>query len=284
MATPPVSTSTLSGPQKDAFAYLSSLFASYGLASLAPVIKDYLIQGYSGDTIQLLLPETKEYKERFAANDTRIKNGLAALPPAQYIASENQYRNVLRSYGLPQGFYDDTSDYRKFLESDVSPSELETRVQAAKATVLSDNPTVRDTYNQWYASGLNQGDAIAAVLDPERALPGLQKKVTAAQLGGAASMQHLSLDQSRAEQLANMGVSGDNAVQQFGQVADIQHNAGAIAHRYGLDYQGQQDAENAVFLNDANATQRIKKLGQRETAEFGGRGVGDSRSLGKSNY
>jgi hypothetical protein len=274
----------LSGAQRDAFLALENLFKSYGLESLVDNIKQYVIQGYSADTIQILLTESKEYKERFAANEARRKAGLRVLSPAEYIQTENQYQNMMRAYGLPRGFYDSRDDFRKFLENDVAPAELEQRVQAARATVLSDDEMTRQTYKNWYAAGLNEGDAIAAILDPNRALPEIEKKARAAALGSAASRQGVGTTASRAEELAGLGVSAEDAMRGYGQVADIQRNAGTVASRYGMEYQGQRDAEDAVFLNNAAAAQRIKKLGQREAAEFGGRGVGDSRSLGRGSY
>ncbi len=277
-------TDALSGAQKDAFVALESLFNSYGLGSLTDNIKNYVIQGYSADTIQILLTESKEYQERFAANKERKKKGLRVLSPAEYVQTENQYRNMFRAYGLPTGFYDQQSDYEKFLENDVAPTELENRVQMARSTVLSDDELTRATYKNWYASGLSEGDAIAAILDPNRALPDIEKKAKAAALGASANRQGLSSTATRAEELAGLGVTADQAMKGYGTVADLQRNAGSIAGRYGLDYQGQEDAENAVFLNDAAATNRIKKLGQREAAEFGSRGAGDSRSLGRGSY
>lgn len=276
----------LSGVQRDAFEALRSLFASYGLESLTDNIKNYVIQGYSADTIQILLQDSKEYKERFAANEARRKKGFRVLSPAEYIETEKAYERMLFNAGLPKGFYDSKDDYRKFLENDASPVELEQRIAVAKAAVQSDNPYIRDTYKAWYAAGLSEGDAIAAVLDPVMGGGLAEKKMraTVAALGGAAQQQGVGTSFARAEQLANLGVSAESAQQGFGQVAQIQRNAGNIASRYGLEYNGQADAENAVFLNDASAANRIKKLGQRESAEFGGRGVGDSRSLGNRNY
>lgn len=268
----------------DALKLIQSQFEQDGLGDFSSVIYDWLVQGYTSQEISIMLPDTEVYKTRFKANEQRKKKGLRVLSPREYIETENAYKSMMRTYGLPKGFYDQQSDFQKFLENDVSPQEMDQRIQGARASVISDNPAIRDTYKAWYAQGLSEGDAIAAVLDPTKALPDLERKAKAAALGGAASQQGVGIDKTRAEYLANMGVNPQNAMQGFGQVADIQRNAGTIASRYGMDYAGQQDAENAVFLNDASATDRIKKLGQRESATFGGRGVGDSRSLGKSNY
>src|SRR5690242_18300662 len=116
---------------QDAFAYLSSIFASYGLSSLAPAIKNFLTQGYGTDTVALLLQETPEYKQRFAANDARIKAGLPALSPAEYLSVESAYRQVMSAAGVPKGFYDQPSDFQKWIADDVSPTEIKGRVDAA---------------------------------------------------------------------------------------------------------------------------------------------------------
>lgn len=282
--TPKPKPSTPVKQKVDANKLIQQQFEQEGLGDFASVIYDWLVQGYTPQEVQIMLPDTQVYKERFKANDQRKKKGLRVLSPAEYIANENAYKNMMRTYGLPKGFYDQQSDFQRFLENDVSPQEMDSRIQAAKATVISDNPTIRETYRAWYAQGLSEGDAIAAVLDPTKALPELEKKARAAALGGAASQQGVGIDRDRAEYLASMGAQGQNALQGFGQVADIQRNAGTLASRYGMEYGGQSDAEDAVFLNDSSATNRIKKLGQRESEQFGGRGVGDSRSLGGRSF
>src|SRR5581483_4049481 len=77
-----------SGVDPNAFAQLQATFDSYGLSSLVPDIKNYLQQGYTNDTISLLLQQTDAYKQRFAGNTLRAKNGLAVLSPADYLSLE----------------------------------------------------------------------------------------------------------------------------------------------------------------------------------------------------
>jgi hypothetical protein len=279
----------MTGAQRNAFELLNSTLRTAGftgddLKQLSAQVQDYLIQGYENATISVLLMESEPYKRRFKGNEERKKKGLPVLSPADYIGIETEFKNMFRQYGLPKDMFDSNEDLTKYISANVSADEMQDRLNIARSSVRSDDPAVRDTYRKWYAAGLNEGDALAAVLNPDKALPELERKARAAMFGGAASSQGLGLDQSRAEALANMGVNAENARQGFGQVADLQRNAGSIAGRYGLDYQGQEDAENAVFLNDAAATNRIKKLGQREAAEFGSRGAGDSRSISRGSY
>lgn len=273
----------LSGENRDIYAALSGLFASYGLGSFSTKIKDYLIQGYSQDTIAILLQETPEYKERFKALELRRKAGLPSITPGDYIRLENEYKNIFRQNGIPDSVFDTQDELDTYIANDVSVAEMTDRVNLARQSIMSDNPLVRSTYQAWYAAGLNEGDAIAMVLAPDKALPELQRKARAAALGAAATQQGVGVAQTRAEELANLGVGVEQAMQGFGQVAEIDRTAGNLASRYKLDY-SRADAENATFLDNSDAKNKIRKLGQRESAEFAGRGIGDSRSLGKGSY
>ena len=69
----------LTGADRDAAVALTNLFRQYGLESLAPRIVDFIKQGYGPDVITIMLQETPEYKQRFAANDKRVAAGLPAL-------------------------------------------------------------------------------------------------------------------------------------------------------------------------------------------------------------
>jgi hypothetical protein len=98
---------------------------------------------------------------------------LAQLSPADYINTETAYKQVLQQYGLPAGFYDSPSDLNDFIAKDVSPSELNTRAQAAQQVWLSNDDAAKDTWRSWY--GLSDGAAIASILDPKTALPIVQR-------------------------------------------------------------------------------------------------------------
>ena len=96
--------------------YTTQMFNNYGLGTLAPKITEYVQQGFSPDTVTLKLQETPEYKQRFAGNESRRKSGLSVLSPKEYLATEDAYRQIMRSTGLPKGFYDSPDDFSKFIE------------------------------------------------------------------------------------------------------------------------------------------------------------------------
>lgn len=268
----------LSGDKRDAAVALTALFKSYGLESLAPKIIDYIKKGFSSDTISVLLQDTQEYKQRFAANEARKKIGLPVLSPAEYIATERSYRDVMHSAGLPSGFYDQSSDFEKFLAQDVSPSELKQRVDTAANVVNQADPSTLDYIKKFYTTG----DIIAYALDPTRAAPLIEKQYQAAQVAGAASNQGVSVDKATAERLAALGVTQDAARQGFGTIGSELGTVNKLDSIYGGDVT-QGDLVSAVFEDNANAKTKVKRLASKERASFSGSGGQSKSSLSKSD-
>lgn len=255
----------LTGAQRDAAVALRDLFTSYGLGSLVPDIVNFIKQGYSADTITILLQDTKAYNERFAANNVRRAKGLPVLSPAEYIATEDAYRQTLQKWGMPSGFYDSTQDFQKFLENDMSPVELDQRAQAASDFMNQADSAQMAYYKQFYTSG----DLVAFALDPKRAAPLVGKAFAAARIGGAAQEQGIGIDSGTADSLAGLGVSDQQARSGFSQIAQMQQPLNKLGSIYG-DSISQSDLINATFAGDGNTENRIKKLASQERAAFGG--------------
>lgn len=260
----------LTGTNRDAFMALETLFKTYGLGSLAGKIYGYVKNGYSSDTISILLQDTPEYKQRFAANEARQKAGLPVLSPADYINTENAYRQILNQSGLPSGFYDSPSDFTDWLSKDVSPTEIKSRVDlATQATALA-NPFLKKALNQM---GIDDGHMAAYFLDDKKSLPLLQKAASTAAIGGAALEQGLTFNQSYAEQLATSGITAAQARQGFSQVAQELGTMQNLGQMYGQQYTQQTGAE-AVFGTSAQASaERAGLLGQERGAFQGQSGT-----------
>uniref|UniRef100_A0AAU7GXW3 Tape measure protein n=1 Tax=Streptomyces phage Abafar TaxID=3158855 RepID=A0AAU7GXW3_9CAUD len=263
----------LTGENRDAFMALNSLFKQYGLESLAGKIYEYVKNGYGADTISILLQDTPEYKKRFAANEARLKAGLSVLSPAEYIAVENSYRQIMRQSGLPVGFYDSNDDFTNWISSDMSPTELQGRVDlATQATALA-NPAYKAALKQM---GLDDGQLAAYFLDPDRALPILQKSAATAAIGAEALQRGLAFDQQYASELATAGVSRDQAAQGYAKIADEFSDLGTLAQIYGGQWT-QRMAEEDVFVGGTGASQQREKLIGRERGSFSG-GTGGARA------
>lgn len=282
--------SSLQGAQRDAFVALQTEFNQYGLGTLAPKIFDFIKQGYSADTISLLLQETPEYKQRFIANEARRKAGLAVLPPSQYLATEAAYRQVLQAAGMPKGFYDTPADFSEWISKDVSPTEIKSRVDEANA-VINGSPQVKQAMQQMF--GVTQGELAAYFLDPTRAEPILQKREQAAEIAAAGLQRGFGLSQY-AEQFAAQGITGAQAQQGYSQIAQEFRPMQELAQIYGTSWT-QGEAELSVFApgtmgaggmqqpGTESASQKQRRLASQERAAFSGRGgVGSPGSLGQA--
>ena len=266
----------LQAERVSAFNILKEQFSQYGLGSLVDGIKNLLVDGTPASEFAIRLRETPEYKARFAANDKRIQAGLSALSPAEYVALEDQYQNIMRNYGLPATYYSKDAmgtqaGFQKLLANDVSASELEDRIATAQQRVLNTNPEVLRALRQFYPD-LNNADILAYTLDPQNALANIKRKVTAAEIGGAALGQGLSTSQLDAEGLAGYGITKQQAEAGYGQIADYLPTAQKLASIYQEQPYTQQQAEQEIFnlAGSAEASKKRKKLAAAEQATFSG--------------
>ena len=264
-----------------AFNILKEQFSQYGLGSLVDGIKNLLEDGTPSSEFALRLRQTPEYKTRFKANEARIAAGLTALSPSEYVGLEDKYQEVMRNYGLPASYYTpDTTGrqvgFEKLIANDVSNSELEDRIATAQQRVLNTNPEVLKALRQFYPD-LGNADILAYTLDPQNALANIKRKVTAAEIGGAALAQGLQANGGTAESLAGLGITKAQAQQGYTDVAGMVPRGSQLADIYGQTPYNQGTAEAEVFntAGAADAAAKRKKLTALETASFSGQsGVG----------
>ena len=262
--------------RQSAYDLLLSQFNQYGLGSLVEGIKGLVQENISPSEFAIRLRQTPEYQKRFAANAARIKNGLSALSEGEYIALEDQYQNIMRNYGLPESYYAKGTTgrqegFEKFIAGDVSPDELENRISIAQTRVVNAPPLVKEALKQFYPD-IKDADILAYTLDPSKGLEDIKRKVTAAEIGGAAMGQGLGTSSSRAEELARFGVTGETARQGYQTVAELAPRGSQLAAIYGQDAYGQAEAEQEVFglTGAAAAGQKRKKLSELERSAFSG--------------
>lgn len=270
----------LTGSQRDAYAAIQDMLKQYGLDTLAPKILQFVRNGYASDTIAYELQQTSEWKKRFAANETRVKKGLPVLSPQEYIATERAYRQIMSQAGVPAGFYDSTNDFQKFLENDLSPQEIQNRVQAATDFVNRKDPKELAAMRKFYTSG----DLIAYALDPNRAAPLVGKAFQAASIAGQASAQGINdVDKALAESLAGNNISREQAQQGFSLIASEKGNANKLAQISGEGGFTTADLAAETFTASSQVAERRKKLASQERGRFSGAsGVGKG-SLSKNS-
>ena len=263
---------------ESAYNLLYKTFSEYGLGSLVESLQSYIADGLSEGELTLRLRETPGYQKRFGANKQRIGKGLAALSEAEYIKMEDQYQEVMRQYGLPASYYEKDSmgtqkGFEDLLANDVSNAELEDRLLVAQDRVLKSNPEVLKALKDFYPD-IKNGDILAYTLDPKNAIKDIQRKVTAAEIGGAAlSQTGLTTSLARAEELQRYGVDKAAATEGYSAIGGGLQRGSQLAAIYGESPYTQATAESEVFKlsGQQEARKQRQKVTGLEKATFGGR-------------
>jgi hypothetical protein len=268
--------------ENNAYRVIADAFTAYGLGSLAPKILELIQAGYNTEAeIDLMLRETDEYKQRFKANEVRKKAGLGTLSPAEYVALERQYSQVLSANGMPRGFYDSTDDFAAWIGGDVSVQEVQSRVALARRAVYEAPPETRTALREFY--GVGDAEIAAWFLDPEKAQPVLDRRLRAAEVASGGAMAGFDVERERAERLADLGVDAQRANEGYQRIGRLMPDAERLSDIYdgAEDRYALGDAEAEVFgdTSSASASRKRRSLASRERAAFSG----DSGSAGAAS-
>jgi hypothetical protein len=220
------------------------------------------------NAIVFALRDQPAYQRRFAGNAARAKKGLPELDPSSYVGLEESYRQLMRSNGLPVGFYDQTSDFQQLIEGDVSPSELQQRIEDGYRRVKDADPEVKRQMRELY--GVDDNALTAYFLDPEKAAPLLTRQARAAQIAARGKEQAgLQLTAQTAEDLAARGISPEEAQARFAERAQL---AGLYEGLPGEQALTPEQQLGATFGYDVAAQQALARRKAQRIGEFAGGG------------
>lgn len=226
------------------------------------------------DTIGIQLRDTDAFKKRFPANQILASQGKQQFTVSQYLQLESDYKRVLQTSGMPQGFYDDPTDFQNWIANDVSPAEVQGRVEQGYQAVRNAPQNVVNEFKRLY--GVSEGDLAAYFIDPERAKPTFdryeaERQARAAQISAQAQQQaQMEIDRQTAESLARAGITADQAQQGFAELGQTQELFTATAGEQATGEQniGQAEQIGGMFGTNAAARQAITARRRRRTAEF----------------
>ena len=277
-----------------AYDTIGKILESYritGLASVLESIREEYPEISSDDIVTLLQFDDRynaKFNERFAANVDRLKAGKPVLSPGDYLKLEQGYIKVLDAYNLPT--FNTQKYYDTFIKSDLDVVEVTDRVQLAYDRVLSDAP-VNTAFKQFFPA-LGLGDIVAGMLDPVNQLPALQRKVKAAEIGGAALRQGFK-DISEtatsmtvgADVLAQQGLTKAEAEAGYQEIAQQLPQAEKFSSIYAgqTESYGRLEAEKEQLQGLASEERKKKRLIALEAAQFGG-DSGTSKASVNTNY
>ncbi|MGV0949360.1 MAG: hypothetical protein ACOYB3_01720 [Azonexus sp.] len=262
---------------------LESFLADYGLEDLASwAWSMYLGSGaasVSEFTPQLKaeLPTHPSFQARFPAYQALLDAGRG-ISIDQYRQYETDIQKAARFYGLPDQFVNDRQYVKDIMVQGVSADEFAERAQIARDNALNAPAEERTALKNLY--NVSEGDLTAFWMDPEKAMPLIQRQAAAAQIAGAGLRNNIAIDAAQAERLAAQDVTTKEAASGFQSVAAQQ----------GLtrgDYSTSEADLIAAQFGDAAAAKRVEAARGTRTAQYqGGGGASESQTgvtgLGKT--
>ena len=254
--------------------------------------------------ISVAINNSDAYKQRFKGNEMirkRMADGQGLpgdhiLSPAEYIAAEGTLRTLFADAEMPTGYYDNPDDFANLIGNGVSPAEVKSRIDTASSALREADTATLNTLQQYY--NLSQGDLVAYLLDPTRAMPiiegrqttgpnglnsrtELQRQYAAAQVGGMAARQGLEAGQALSEEIVQQGKQqyAEQAFAQAGAEAPATQRLGSL---YG-EAMGLQDLvkETLSLTGGVEAGKKRRKFASKERAAFGGQSAIDKTSLSR---
>jgi hypothetical protein len=252
---------------------LTSMFAGYGLETLAGFINRRIMADVSEEMLLLELYDQPEYQLRFPGMKAlRAKN--KTITEKEYIDDEKAFIQTARFFDVPIGFYDSADDFGKLIGNLVSPKEYQERLQVGQDFARAMNPAARNQLQEFYNVG--EGAITAFVLDADKALPLIQKQAKAAQFVGFGRDKGFKLEgmtAAQAEQIAGTEayskLSSLQMEQALGQAAQLRQTQSRLTGIEGEVYD-EQEALKAVIEGSPEAMLASQQRAKREGARFGG--------------
>lgn len=283
-----VSTSKTDSEMIDAFALLEAQLRQWGLSSLASTFISLATKGFKPQEALNKIkydtstnpdtgkPWNADYTKRFSGNAARIKQGLNAYTEAEYLTLEDSYADTLRRNNLTTlistNAESNQAQFAGYMEKGLSATEFADRIDEVSQRVIYANKETKDQFREFFPA-LTDTDIISYILRPDITMPVLKTKIAAAEIGGVSKQVGLGgTSLGMAETLAQAGVTRDEARVGYGQIAEFLPDAELYSQIYkqeGITY-NKETAEQDVFLNQADATRKRKRLASLERASFEG--------------
>lgn len=254
-----------------AFNILKTEFDKYGLESLADTVKNLILNGTPVAEATLKLRDTSAYKLRFAGNTTRLTEGKNLYDEGTYLGLENDFAESFAAYGqnalLGPTRESAQAKFAEYIGMDKSPVEIKNRIKLAVDEVNA-RPEILKTFNEYFPS-LDETDLVSYFLDPKDTLSRLETKVQTAQIGAAASRQGLQAYAPASLELAQLGLTEEQANVGYQKVArdlPTMEKLGQISNTPV----NQTTAEGAYLKGLASEQRKIDKLAEEEQMRFTG--------------
>ena len=270
----------------------TSILSSVGVEGLLGAVEEIrkLYPKISSEDALLLLKYDKRfndpYLKRFEGNRIRMQKGLPPLDDVDYIADEQAYEKLFKTYNLNQ--FANRSYYATLIGDNQPPQDVSTKVSLAYDKIINGPKENLQALTKFFKIN----DIVAYALAPTTMAPIMKQNILAAQIGGVALQQGLGTSLEAATftgaetapySNVQRGTIGVKAMMQSGAdeasarkaasyVAGVLPTAEKLSSIYAKGYKqyGQLEAEKEVYLLNAEARAAGEAIKAREIAEFSG--------------
>lgn len=257
------------------------ILSAFPWLSEIPGIFDIIMEGVTQDLpTEIVLANIREsdaYKERFPAMAVRKSEEFNPITEAEYLKYEDDYRSLLRGYGVLGIFGPDDAALNDLLTGwiggDVSPMELSLRLDQGYAAMVDAAPGVREAFQDFYGIELDDITLLTYFLDEDLGISEMEQVVAASTVGGAALKYGLNITRTRAELLVGEGVTGEIASRGYANVARELPQLEKLAKMHYYNPLTQVDLEELFFHEDPEVMRQRQKIFDTALADFKGAGA-----------
>lgn len=211
---------------------------------------------------------TDSYSTVFAGNIDDY--GQARMSESDYFAAKARFDATLESVGVNPTYFQD--EWVAALENEVSPNEIEARLEAAYERVSQNAPDVRRYYAENFNIELTDEAILASAISPRIGTEILERRIAIAEIGGTAKMRGFDVGTDYAESLVQYGLSQNQAQEFFGEAAAIIPAMEVLGRRHADpdDPFDLEDVSSAFLFDDPDTRKRIRRVMSQEASMFTG--------------
>lgn len=249
------------------------------ISSLMGFVNQQITDDVPVEAIMLNVRQQPFYKERFKGNEGLRAAGLSEMSPAEYLAAERQYGEILTSANLSALGRRDI--FASLIGGQVSAVELQDRVVNVYDRIKNADTDLRNEMQRLNQLGnLTAADFAEALLTGKEGAASLKRKIANAEISTEFTVRGLT-SALGSQELANLGVSREQARQGAEYTKTGTERLTTLADIYNQQAAGiQGELETEAFKG--LASQRRKRLVGSEQASFAGRSGTAAPSLGSS--
>ena len=238
------------------------VLASFPWLTSIPGILDILLDGVLDELPDAIIlsdiRSSSEYATRFPGMASRRTKGFNPINEAEYLQLEDDYRSLLRGYGVLGTF--DTPGENSF----------QRMLDDGFAAMRDAAPTVQEAFMEFYGIEVDESTLLTYFLDEDLGISEIERQIATATVGGAAYQYGLNITRARSELLTSQGVTEDLAREGFANVARETPQLETLARLHSLEPLEQMDLENLFFHSDPDIIRRRRRIFDTALADFQG--------------